>query len=128
MRGSAVELDDDPTLAPHAVHLESLDQHVRLREREASLVEELQEPQLEVAPRDPLARSTRTEHRADRPATGSPRMAGEEMLERERVPETQDLGLVQRAFELAGPQDAGQVEQGARDGRHGDAVGHGDLV
>ena len=49
-------------------------------------------------------------------------------MEGELVPELSYLSLVDRPLELTPVQEGGQVEEGAGDGRDGDAVLDGDLV
>src|SRR5215204_1822375 len=52
MKPLPVQLDHEALPAPHSIHEESLDDHVRLGLREAGLVDELQEGHLEIAPGD----------------------------------------------------------------------------
>jgi|SRR5215207_3219751 len=113
MKPLPVQLDHEALPAPHSIHEESLDDHVRLGLREAGLVDELQEGHLEIAPGDACAGPARLENRPDCSAARASRVAAKQMLERELVPEPQDLGLVHSLLELARPQDRGEVEQRA---------------
>jgi len=51
-----------------------------------------------------------------------PRAAGEQRFEGGQVEDAASVGFVERPFELGAVRDLGEVEQGTRDGRRGDAV------
>jgi hypothetical protein len=126
----AVQLDDEPLPAPHEIGLDTRDLPVQRRHRQAGVAQELERAHLRRAPRE-VHRETR--------------VAGQDALElatppapaeatRERVHDV-DEGRRPQADRLpdATGEDAvrdvrREVEQGAWDGGHGDAVDRGDVL
>jgi hypothetical protein len=62
------------------------------------------------------------------PGAAATRVAVEELAQADRIPQAQNLGLVDRTLHLAAARDGGEVEDGAGDGRDRDAFAHGDFV
>ena len=113
--GVAVELDDDALLAPQAVDLDALDENVDLRPGQATGIEEGEEAVFELAPGDRLADPAFFEDGPDRGCAPLPAVAVDEVIERERVGEAEELGLVHRPLCLPTGGDRGEIEERSRD-------------
>lgn len=127
-----VELERQPLRAPQAVDLEGaaggLDPRVGLGTRQARRGEELPEALLELTPGDGGAGAAIGQERPHARGPGPPRVPRKQIAEGQPIAEAKHLGLVDRARELAGVEDGGQVEQRARHGRDRNPTVHGHLV
>jgi hypothetical protein len=131
--GAAVGLDDQPPVAPEEVGLGvasagERDPDVDLRPGEAGTVAEGEEGFLEVVAGDPFADVVVAEDGAQHRRSATAVRARQDGIERGRVEQPPDFGLVARAFQLAAVDDVGEVEQGPGDGGAGDGVVGGDVL
>jgi len=124
----AVELDYHAPDRPDAVDLRSVDEDVGLWLREAGTQEELLEALLELAAHDAEAAPGLLDDSFDDRDSRFPRVALNELGERQAVGEPELLGLPQRAAPLAALNDGAEVEQGARQRGDRDAVMDGHLI
>jgi len=117
MGGSAVELHDQSTRAPHTVALHSLPPHldpdIDLRTRQAVGIEEGKEANLEAASGDCRSSGAGSEDLPQRRGAGTPLVPGENLVQGQLIGQLDGFGSLYRALELVGSDHGAEIEQGA---------------
>jgi hypothetical protein len=130
---AAVGLDDDPLLAPDEVDAEwrpavrEHDELVGVGIGQAEGPRDRQQQLLVLVPGGCLTDVVGVEDAADCLGAAPGGVAGELVVDCLQVQGLEDFGLVEGALELALGEDVAEVEEGAGDGRDGDAVDDGDV-
>jgi hypothetical protein len=130
----AVGFDRDAFASPHEVGSDrglavvGVDPRIDLRLGQVGGADQREEALLDVRPGRGLTDVVGVEHRLEAPGAGAARMAGELVLDRRQVEDLQDLGLIAGALEGAAPDRGGEVDEGAGDGRAGDAAHDRDVL
>lgn len=121
VEATPVKLDDQALRAPEAVDLIAAlggrHEHVGLGLRQAALRDESKEAILQDAAGDPGATAQSVDGDAQAGDATPARVAGDQLLEADRVGEPAGLSLLQRPLERVQVGIGGKVEQGSETGR-----------